>query len=116
MMKSLIILTLLLSVNISFAGTCISLGDYNLTPASRFSASDQASFKQSRFEIYRSFVLNENKLTNYYSREIQNLYENTSSDSVLAQKVKALETQKQSQLAQNCNNHKKKLKDLINSF
>jgi len=115
-MKSLIILTLILSMKTVLAGTCISLESYNLTPVNNYSASELDDFKKKKFEIYRSFILNENKLTNYYSREIQLLYETENSDQELTRKVNALQVKKENALKQNCDEHKKQLKDLLNLF
>ena len=100
-------------MNTAFANSCFKLTDYKLTPASHYSDSEQSAFKKKKFSIYRSLILNENKLSNYYSAEIEALYETETSDADLTSKIKALESKKTQSIKENCKNHKKKMKELF---
>jgi len=107
---------LFLSLQLAFAGNCINLSEYNLSGSGNYSASEQSDFKKGKFNIYRSYILNENKITNYYTSEIESLYEDSLSDQQISAQLKKLQNQRKNKLALNCSNHKIKLLNLIKTF
>lgn len=115
-MKTLITTLMLFMMSTIAFADCLNLDDYQLPSTNRYSASEINDFNQQKFRIYRSYVLNSNKITQFFTGEIANLYEAGLNSAELSRRISQLENQKAAKLDLNCTNHKNKLSNLLQNF
>lgn len=107
-MLKILLITAVLGISSSFAN-CIKLDDYPVPGNLRLTESEVSDFNQQKFRIYRSYVLNSDKISQYFTTEIARLYDIGLNDNDLSSRVRDLENQKAIKLADNCRIHKNQL-------